>query len=449
MELYLAEGSREELARQIASNIRADYVYMYPPRQAYRPLAPALLTPAVTKSLDNATNLNLYFHFPFCEQICAFCNLFAVSKAHDDLLDVYLCALVRELEYYAPLLAGKAISTIYLGGGTPSIFEPRHFARLFDIISDLLGVNVHNVPEVALEVSPSTVRADKFREFNELGINRVNLGFQSLDDKELSAIGRAYGSAIPRNAIEIVQNIGFRNVCVDLIYGLEGQDFRSWQASVDEVIEFGPPTVCAYALTLRPRTGFAARGYQILDGAEQYAKYDYVNAALKNSGYAQETNVRWVRGPNGGYIQKQNHWALEAIMGFGAGARGYLWECDYRNGYSVRHRMRALRDYLNSVDRYGHGRTDGFLMDDDERRRKAVILGLIDLNRLSYRDRFGGWPEDYFHDELRMLNDLELTNSSADRLRLTALGIRHRDLLVQQFFSPRVQKLLKSFNYDE
>jgi oxygen-independent coproporphyrinogen-3 oxidase len=236
---------------------------------------------------------------------------------------------------------------------------------------------------------------------------------------------------------------------VDLIYGLEGQDFRSWQASVDEVIRLGPPTVCAYALTLRPRTGFAARGYQILDGAEQYAKYDYANDALKNSGYTQETNVRWVRGPDGGYIQKQNHWALEAIVGLGAGARGYLWECDYRNGYSVRHRMRALRDYLESVDRYGHGRTDGFLMDNDERRRKAVILGLIDLDRFAYRDRFGAWPEDHFHDELKMLSDLELITDHAGRLKFTALGIRHRDLLVQQFFSPRVQQLLESFSYDE
>ena len=448
MKLYLTGTTRDKLDGEIASNTRADYVYMYPPRQAYRRVAPDLLTSAVTNSLKAANNLNLYFHFPFCEQICAFCNLFAVANIQDDLFDVYISALVRELEYYAPLLEGKEVSTIYLGGGTPSLLDPKHFARLFSALTNLLGINIHNVPEVALEVSPSTVQVDKFRELKELGINRVNLGFQSLDDKELSSIGRPYGSTVPRNAIEIVQTIDFRNVCVDLIYGLEGQDFRSWQASVDEVIQFGPPTVCAYALTLRPRTGFAARGYQVLDGREQYAKYDYANGTLKDNGYTQETNVRWVRG-NGGYIQKRNHWALEAIVGLGAGARGYLWECDYRNGYSVRHRKRALRDYLESVDHNGHGRTDGFLMDDDERRRKAIILGLIDLDRISYRDRFGAWPEDHFSDQLKLLSDLEFIASNAGRLKFTASGIRYRDLLVQQFFSPRVQELLAAFSYDE
>ncbi|MFI1483561.1 coproporphyrinogen-III oxidase family protein [Streptomyces sp. NPDC020747] len=443
--------SAHELRSMLDREVRADYAYMYPPRQAYSPLTDDDMTRAVNASLNRqpGSPVNLYLHFPFCEQICGFCNLYAVAARDGELVDTYITTLLRELAHWAPLLSRRPVATLYFGGGTPSLLTPAQLERVLNGLQDVLGLDASTVPEVAMEVSPSTVEHDKFRAYRTLGINRVNLGFQSLQDTELKGIGRAYTAHVPLDALQTVQDVGFENVCVDLIYGLPGQDRQAWRRSVDEVVRRGPETVCAYALTLRPSTGFAARGYTELDGPEQYAKYDYVDEQLRKAGYQQQTHVRWARGPSGGYRQKENHWALQPVIGIGAGARGYLWECDYRNGYSVRHRMRALREYFDAVARTGHGRTGGFLMTHDERCRKAMALGLIDLDLDWYYKTLGEQPGDRFSTEITLLKDLELLEETSGRLRLTQQGIRHRDVLVQLFFSQPVKQRLAQFDYDE
>jgi oxygen-independent coproporphyrinogen-3 oxidase len=308
---------------------------------------------------------------------------------------------------------------------------------------------VDTIKEVALEVSPDTVEKDKFQAYRAAGINRVNIGVQSTINHELSIIGRHYLSDVPFKALKIVQEVGFDNVCVDLIYGLEGQSFKDWCDSVIAVLEYSPETICAYSLTLRPATGFDRRGYRSISGEEQYRKYDYVNETLQNAGYKQETQVRWVKNDKGGYIQKANHWALQNLLGLGAGARSYLWELDTRNGYSVRQRKRAFEQYLKNVDETGHSIVDGFVMDDDERMRKAVILGLIKLDRIWFAQQFGHDPLAVFLDEFTCLSDLNLLDQDGQFLKLTPLGIRHRDVVVQRFFSDRVKTLLSAFEYNE
>lgn len=449
MRILVDDRSRDELARQLADELTADYVYMYPPRQAYRPIDLLAVPNRISDSLDRSNALNLYFHFPFCRQICAFCNLFTHVSTNDQLYDRYIGCLEREILYFAPWIAGKAINTVYLGGGTPSLLSPKLFERLFNFLLNHIGCDIWHVPEVAIEVSPETVDKDKFEEYRRIGINRVNLGVQSTATEELHLIGRGYDSATPFRALEIVQAVGFKNVCVDLIYGLEGQTNETWQESLNTVIKYKPETICAYALTLRPVTGFDARGYRQIPGPEQYRKYDYACQALTASGYAQETHVRWIRSDKGGYRQKANHWAMENILGFGAGARSYLWHIDIRNGYSARHRNRAFREYLDRVEERGFGVADGFLMDDDERRRKAVILGLLKLDREWYRRKFDADPVSDFPEEFDVLYGLDLLADVGKYIQLTAFGTRHRDLIVQRFFSRRVCDLLHEFNYDE
>jgi oxygen-independent coproporphyrinogen-3 oxidase len=445
----LLSASPAELERHIAEEVAGDYVYMYPPRQAYRPFGEAELAPLLAESLRRFESVDLYFHFPFCRQICAFCNLFAVAARDGAGLNAYVDYLEREVRHRAPLLRGKTFSTLYLGGGTPSLLAPEFFARLFAFLRDEIGCEVASIPEVALEVSPDTVEEEKFRAYRAIGINRVNLGFQTLADGELHLIGRRYNADTPLRALEIVQSVGFDNVCVDLIYGLQGQTSESWRASVDAVLAYRPETICAYPLTLRPATGFSARGYREVCGREQYARQDYFRAAMLAAGYRQETHIRYVRDERGGYRQKENHWRMANVLGFGAGARSYLWHGDFRNGYSVRHRARALRDYFARVGAAGEAIVDGFVMDDDERMRKAVVLGLIRLDRGWFRSLFGRDPAEVFPEQFAALRNLALLEEEDAAYRLTPRGLRHRDVVVQAFFSERVRRLLESFDYDE
>jgi len=422
---------------------------MYPPRQVYRPLTQDAIADREARSLARSNIVNLYFHFPFCRQICAFCNLYAIHTGGSDLFEGYLQHLEREVQQYEPLLRGKQVDTLYLGGGTPSLLGPERFARFFAFLRSTIGLQIRDVPEVALEVSPETVTYETLRDYRAIGINRINLGFQSTSDAELHVIGRSYDHRQALNTLAAAQKVAFPNICVDLIYGLRGQDLASWKGSLSTVLGMRPETICAYPLTLRPFTGFSRRGYVGIDAADQLAKYDYAALTLQDAGYLQETHIRYILSARGGYRQKANHWAMQNVLGFGAGARSYLWECDFRNGYSVRDRQRAYREYLQRVQDTGYGRAEGFLMEDEERRRKAVILGLISLDRTWYRNLFESDVLADFRAEFGILEDLGLIRVSADLVELTELGLRHRDVVVQAFFGDRVRDLLVAFDYAE
>jgi oxygen-independent coproporphyrinogen-3 oxidase len=282
-----------------------------------------------------------------------------------------------------------------------------------------------------------------------VGINRINLGVQATVTNELRTIGRRYNSSTPLQTLEIAKKVGFKNICVDLIYGLEGQTLETWKTSVNTIVAQEPETICAYPLTLRPATGFHHRGYQTLSGKTQFEKYDYFKDKLLEFGYQQETHIRFIKNKQGGYRQKVNHWALENIIGFGAGARSYLWYCDYRNGYSGKNRNRAFYEYLNNIEEMGHGRVDGILIDDNERQRKAIILGLFSLDRAWFRYLFAKEPTEIFPVEFETLLKLGLIVEEDNFIKLTSHGIRHRDLIVKMFFSSRIRQLLDRFNYDD
>jgi oxygen-independent coproporphyrinogen-3 oxidase len=450
MKLLVEPSNLRQLATVIDQELPADYVYSYPPRQTYRRLPDDVLSSVVQASLTApCDSFNLYVHVPFCHQICAFCNLYSVGRGNADLLARYVAAVKREMSSFRTSLGGKRVRTVYIGGGTPSLLPAALLEDLVQHIESCFECNIGDIPEVAIEVSPETLSPGLLDEYLRIGINRVNLGIQSFASRELCAIGRSYSGDAPLAALQQLARANFGNVCIDLIYGLEGQTIGDWQASIETALRWLPETVCVYPLTSRPWTGFAKRGFSGTDGRAKYARYDVARDLLVAAGYEQETHVRFRIAGTGGYQQKANHWACEAVVGFGAGARSYLWQCDYRNGYSVRNRRQALVSYLDAVESGGSARTEGFLMNDDERVRKAVVLGLIRLDREWFRKRFGSDPCDVFRGEFAGLSELGLVDTNDEMVRLTSKGLRHRDAIVQLFFSKKVHELVREFDYDE
>jgi oxygen-independent coproporphyrinogen III oxidase len=264
---------------------------MYPPRQAYRPFSAhkiAQVSELTCNSFRRFDSLNLYVHVPFCRQICSFCNLYAVAGAKD--FDGYVDAVLAEAKQFADQTDRKSISTIYIGGGTPSLLSPAQIERLIMTLLDLFAVDRNSIPvETALEVDPATVTARILSDFRAAGVNRINLGYQSLVQNEVMRIGRQRSADSGIRLLENALEVGFTNVCVDLIYGLQTQTDENWLTSVERVAAVGPNTICAYALTLRPFTGYSRRGYDSLDGAMLYRRYDIVDQTLRNAGYKRET----------------------------------------------------------------------------------------------------------------------------------------------------------------
>ena len=364
-------------------------------------------------------------------------------------LDGYVNAVITEAECYAAVADRKVISTLYLGGGTPSILSAAQLEQVISSLLKMFSIAPNDLPpETALEVDPATVDFAKLRDIRAVGINRINLGYQSMVQDEVVHFGRDRPAVAGLQLLEKALEVGFDNVCVDLIYGLEGQTDETWRSSVLQVATIGPPTVCAYALTLRPFTGYSRRGYSALDGAMLYRRYDIADEILRAAGYRRENHVRWVR-DNGGYKQKVNHWAMRNVLGLGAGARSYLWNIDVRNGYSVRSRERPLRNYLRFVGESRMPATDGYVMTVDERARKAAILNLVSLDREWYASLIGDDPVALFPDEFEALSELGLCTIEPSRVSLTDDGIKYRDLIAQALFSRTVRELVKQFDYAE
>lgn len=151
--------------------------------------------------------------------------------------------------------------------------------------------------------------------------------------------------------------------------------------------------------------------------------------------------------PGGGYLQKSNHWAGENLIGFGAGARSYVQEADVRNGYSLRPRRAALVEYARRIADGIDPVTDGFVMDQEERMRKSAILGLMHLDRRNFATTHGYDPRDIFPQEFRVLEAEGLLADRGNVLHLTEAGVRHRDVIVQLFFSQRVSHLVAEYDY--
>lgn len=439
----------KRLQEYIITNEVGDYIYDYPPRQAYRSLK-NVPWELIEQSLNESDEINLYFHFPFCRQICSFCNLFTISDISLARFAEYFTVLEKEFDYYSNLIKGKKVNTIYLGGGTPSWIPASYFESFFQHIEKSLEIKISDIEEVSIELSPDTASFQHLIEYKNIGINRVNIGVQAFDNEELSCIGRQYDVRYLRNQIKDIMRIGFKNVCVDLIYGLETQTMDTWRTSLKMAIEYHPQTICPYPLTLRPKTGFEKHGYTQIDGQEQYKKYLYAHDFLCDNGYEQETHVRYkMNNSTGGYIQKENHWKQQNILGFGAGARSYLKYINYRNGYSVINRKKAYQDYICRIGSNSMSIVDGFVMNADEIIRKEIILGINGLNRQVFSSRYHLSPEDVFPVEFDFLFKEGYIENKSSCIYLTNKGMMYRDLIVQIFFSDNVNHLVNSHSYKE
>lgn len=449
--MLLRVSDPTSLEAAIRSDHYSDYIYMYPPRQAYRRLLASkeVLVESVKRSLAAKNDINLYIHIPFCAQICRFCNLYTTSIHDVSIYEQYIARVLREAEShmeYGLIPHNVRWQTLYLGGGTPSALPLATLERLVSGLRTCFSIT--QIEETAIEVAPETITGEYLIGLRSLGFDRVSMGLQSTSAREVRSIGRSYPLSKQADITRKMMELGFRNVCLDLIFGLPGQDELSWRTSVQAVLNMNPHTICCYQWTSRPHTGFDRMGFEKPSGSLLRTLYHIACSELEEAGYIQETHVRWARA-GGGYLQKQYHWGLGTVLGLGAGARSYLWERDLRNGYSIQDRHVTLSTYLSSQGLGWPMFLEGFEMSDDERIRKAVVLGLHYLRRRWFRETFGKDVMSIFGREIKTLHLRGLVEITDEVIALTRKGMAYRDEIVQLFFSDRVRRLTLGWNYDE
>ena len=328
--------------------------------------------------------LALYVHWPFCVSNCPYCDFNSHVRANID-QDGWRDALLADLAHEARLLPGRGLTSIFFGGGTPSLMEP---ATVESIIE---AARTHWTPadglEITLEANPNSVEAARFASLAAAGVNRVSLGLQSFDDRALAFLGRAHSSREGFAALETAQKT-FRRVSFDLIYALPGDTEASWSAMLAQALSLGTRHLSLYQLTIESGTRFAtmvAKGdFQPLDADSAASLYEVTDAMTSAAGIPAYEISNYARA---GHESRHNltYWRYGDYAGVGPGAHGR------RLGMrTVRHRK--PENFLSGVRRNGHGISEEEPLSPFEGADEALVMGLrlsegIDADAIA--ERFG------------------------------------------------------------
>jgi oxygen-independent coproporphyrinogen-3 oxidase len=315
--------------------------------------------------------LGLYIHIPFCHARCGYCD-FVTFTGKEDRIDQYIEDLFREIRLHPQRLD---VSTIFFGGGTPSLLDPRHVSDILRQVRSHFDLN--SDAEITLEANPESVTREKAAGWREAGINRLSLGLQAFDDGLLKKMDRLHNVPQFLDAYQAVREAGFSNVSVDLIYGFAEQTLEDWKKTLLSTVAIQPDHLSLYALKIEEHTPFAARGYRVNDDQE-VEMYEWARAYLKDAGFKQYEISNFSR-PGKACRHNLIYWRQQDYLGLGVGAVGCVDGLRWEN-------HKNLNDYHRDISARTWPRAGVENLDPGTRRFECLMLGL----RL--REGFR-WPE--------------------------------------------------------
>jgi oxygen-independent coproporphyrinogen-3 oxidase len=341
----------------------------------------------------SAAPLALYVHWPFCVSKCPYCDFNSHVRATID-QHLWREALLTDLSHEARLLPDRKLTSIFFGGGTPSLMDPSTVAAVID------AATTHWQPaeniEITLEANPNSVEAARFADLAVAGINRVSLGLQSFDDDALAFLGRAHSATEGFAALETAQR-NFRRVSFDLIYGLPGDTEDGWSVTLAQALTLGTRHLSLYQLTIEPGTRFASmvarRELAPLDPDTAATLYEVTDAMTSEAGLpAYEISNYARRGDESRH--NLSYWRYGDYAGVGPGAHGR------RLGMRTA-RHRKPENFLSALRRNGHGIGEEAKLSPTEAADEALVMGLrlsegIDADSIASRFGLGSivnWPK--------------------------------------------------------
>ncbi len=268
-----------------------------------------------------APPLSLYVHFPWCVRKCPYCDFNSYTLNGELAQGPYLERLGRDLAAQAPAVGGRTVRTVFLGGGTPSLFSPRSIERVLALAHEHLGLAPD--VEVTLEANPGTIERGAFAEYRAAGVTRVSLGAQSFDGATLAALGRIHSAQETRVAAQELHAAGIENFNLDLMYALPGQDVAAAVRDVEEALALQPAHISHYQLTLEPGTVFAALPPPLPDDDTAAQMLTSCEERLARGGFAHYEVSAYAQAGRQ-CRHNLNYWNFGDYLGVGAGAHGKL-----------------------------------------------------------------------------------------------------------------------------
>lgn len=365
-----------------------------------------------------------YVHIPFCTQICYYCDFSKVFIKNQP-VDSYLEHLLEEFRSYDI----QKLSTLYIGGGTPTALSAPQLEVLLDGLTKNLDLS--SLEELTIEANPGDLDADKIAVLKNSAVNRVSLGVQTFDDKMLKKIGRSHLEKDIYENIDRLKLAGFDNISIDLIYALPGQTMEQVKDNVAKAIGLDIPHMSLYSLILENHTVFMnrmRRGKLPLPKEELEAEmFEYIIAELERSGF-EHYEISNFSKP--GFESRHNlmYWDNAEYYGIGAGASGYVNGVRYKNHGPIRH-------YLNAVEE-GNARITEEHLSQKEQMEEEMFLGLRKKSGVSiarFEEKFGRSFDGLYGEIVKDLVQQGLMQIEGDRVRMTKRGLFLGDTVAERF----------------
>ena len=386
--------------------------------------------------------LSLYIHFPWCVEKCPYCDFNSHEIKSSLPFDKYIDCLILDLEYELPNIWGRSITSIFMGGGTPSVFPASAIDRLLQALRARL--NFSPDIEITLEANPGTVDQAQFIGYRQAGVNRLSMGIQSFNDSMLKKLGRIHNSIQAINAIEAAQQAGFSNFNLDLMFGLPGQSIEQMQQDLQTAIDIQPPHLSHYQLTIEPNTFFAKnvpkklpqddllwdmtqQAHQLLLD-NQYAQYE-VSAFSKFETHNKNRCQHNI-----------NYWQFGDYIGIGAGAHQKI---SFANTQEIQRcfKQKNPKNYMQ------HVKTNKHILDKHALSNNDITFEFM-LNALRLSNGFTlktytestGLPVSYVQTTIDLAKEKKWISESNNVIKPTPLGMQYLNDVMSLFLPESVSK---------
>lgn len=372
--------------------------------------------------MDNQQDIGLYLHIPFCLSKCSYCDFFSIVTGNEGLKRRYITALIKEMEIYRQKKKDISLSTIYLGGGTPTILDGIQINEIISSCFSNFQIAGNKKMEITIEANPGTIEIEKSKILLQSGINRLSIGAQSLDNRVLKKIGRVHTKEDFLASYNAAREAGFSNINIDLMFGLPGQSKAGFEKTLTGIIKLKPEHISLYGLSIESGTPLElliAAG-KIKLPSDDLSNDLFVMAIelLKEHNY-EHYEISNFALPGKRSIHNQIYWNDKSYLGLGAGATSYLDNKRYRNYQDLEQYIELLNYGILPVE-YQE------ILSMRERMSEKIILKLRMMEGLDKNDFFNQFKtsvEHVFGKELYTLKEQGLLAENKTRYLLTKKGI--------------------------
>ena len=371
----------------------------------------------------------LYIHIPFCKKKCLYCDFPSFSGC-ENIYEDYVNSLLKEISEAAKKYSHLKFSTVFVGGGTPTVLPPKLLGKVLDSV--LNKFSVENNAEITIEANPGTVNSQYFKELRQMDVNRLSFGVQAWQDRLLKTLGRVHDNKMFVQNFYEARQAGFQNISCDIMFSLPNQDLMDWKETLEEITKLNPEHISAYSLIIEEGTPFKdmfdKEEFKPINENLDRQMYYLAKETLKDKGYNMYEISNFAKE---GFESKHNitYWQTREYVGMGLGSHSYINGERFHNPYD-------MKEYILTKGNIMALRQDIEKLSEKEKIEEFMFMGLRmteGIKIFDFKLRFKKEPMEIYKDEIKFLFHEGLIDINKERIFLTKKGIDLSNFVYEKF----------------